>query len=145
MIVPSKVTEDNSKWEMFSMKYDLIIKNGHVFAPQDLGIVDVAIKGGKIAALGDFDTEDAESVIDASGKLIFPGLVETHAHMLLPSWDRDKKRFLYRYCCWGAGGVTTLVILLIKRRVNCPWSEFRRRMEQATGRNVWWIIVFIVP
>ena len=53
-------------WEMNLMKYDLILKGGHVFAPQDLGTVDVAVKDGKIAALGEFDAGEAEDVLDAS-------------------------------------------------------------------------------
>ena len=115
------------------MKYDLIIKNGHVFAPQDLGIVSVAVKGGKIAALGDFDTEDAESVIDASGKLIFPGLVETHAHMLLPLAGTVTKNDFYTGTVAGAfGGVTTLIDFADQKKGKLPMEVIQERMEQAT-------------
>jgi dihydroorotase len=64
-------------------KYDLVIKGGRVLdASQRLDrVTDVAIRGGKIAALqADIASSDAAAAFDARGKLVTAGLVDIHAH-----------------------------------------------------------------
>jgi len=119
------------------MKYDLVLKGGHVYAPYDLGTVDVAIKYGKIAALGEFGTGEAETVLDASGKLILPGVVETHAHMLLPLAGTVTKNDFYSGTVAGAfGGVTTLIDFADQKKGRPPMEIVQERMGQAAGKCV---------
>lgn len=66
------------------MTYQLIIKNGTVLTPQGRMQTDVAVKDGKISALGDFKNEKAEKIIDAAGKFVLPGLVDTQVHFREP-------------------------------------------------------------
>ena len=64
-------------------KYDLVIKGGRVLdASQRLDrVMDVAIRGGKIAALQpNIPASDAAEVFDAKGRIVTPGLVDIHAH-----------------------------------------------------------------
>lgn len=67
--------------------YDLVVKNGTVLDPsQNLdGEMDVAITNGKISAVGKgLDAEpriDARRVIDASGKIVTPGMIDMHVHV----------------------------------------------------------------
>lgn len=64
--------------------YNLLIKNGRVLDPgRGLdGVQDVAVEKGKIARIApDIDARDAERVIDVSGKLVTPGLIDMHAHV----------------------------------------------------------------
>lgn len=60
---------------------DLLIINGHVIDPKnDVDEVkSVAIYGGKITKYE--EGEEAKHVIDAKGKYVFPGLIDSHAHM----------------------------------------------------------------
>jgi dihydroorotase len=60
--------------------YDLVIRNGRVIDPsQHLDrITDVAIRDGKIAALGR-NLHAAES-IDVTGQIVVPGLIDIHLH-----------------------------------------------------------------
>ena len=62
--------------------YDLIIRNGQLVdgTGVDMRIADVAIKNGRIAAVGSV-TATAAREIDASGLLVTPGWVDTHSHM----------------------------------------------------------------
>src|SRR5690349_21718952 len=46
------------------------------------GIFDVAIKDGKIAAVtANTVPSSAKQVVDVSGKLVLPGLIDTHGHV----------------------------------------------------------------
>ena len=62
--------------------YDLIIKGGRVIDPSlRLNAVrDVAITGARIAAVEAGLTTDAAVVIDATGKIVVPGLLDLHTH-----------------------------------------------------------------
>ncbi|MFD4231890.1 amidohydrolase family protein [Streptomyces sp. NPDC058545] len=66
---------------------DLLITGGHVVTlDPDVGDVpggDVLIRDGRIAAVGTVAPEDAlgAQVIDARGRLVIPGMVDTHRHV----------------------------------------------------------------
>jgi dihydroorotase len=66
----------------FAAKYDLIIKGGRVIDPSVRldSIRDVAISGGRIAAVESTIAGDAADTIDARGKLVVPGLLDIHTH-----------------------------------------------------------------
>ncbi len=57
--------------------YEYIIKGGHLFQK---GVQDLAVEGGKIAAIGPSLRGTAGKTIDAAGKTIFPGFVDVHTH-----------------------------------------------------------------
>jgi dihydroorotase len=65
------------------MHYDLLLKNGRVIDPsQTLDcICDVAIADRRIAAVGTLDSQTAKQVLDISGKLVTPGLIDIHVHV----------------------------------------------------------------
>ena len=65
-------------------KFDLVIKGGDVLDPsQSLrGKRDIGIRWGVVEAIeADIPTEQALKMIDASGKLVTPGLVDLHCHV----------------------------------------------------------------
>ena len=63
-------------------RYDLIIKGGRVIDPSARldAVRDVAISGGRIAAVNAGIAGDAAETIDARGKLVVPGLLDIHTH-----------------------------------------------------------------
>lgn len=62
-----------------------LIKHAEVYAPEYLGAVDVLTGGGQILKMGK-DLPAAEAygveVIDGSGKVLMPGLIDAHVHIL---------------------------------------------------------------
>jgi dihydroorotase len=66
----------------FAATYDLLIKGGRVIDPSAGldAIRDVAIAGGKIAAVEASIAADAADTIDARGKIVAPGLIDIHTH-----------------------------------------------------------------
>jgi dihydroorotase len=65
-------------------KYDLLVKGGKVIDPsQDLSALrDVAILGHTVAKVAtDIPEADTRHVIDASGSIVTPGLIDVHVHV----------------------------------------------------------------
>jgi len=67
---------------VFAATYDLIVKGGRVIDPslRINAIRDVAIAGGRIAAVEANIAADAAETIDARGKLVVPGFIDIHTH-----------------------------------------------------------------
>jgi dihydroorotase len=64
--------------------YDLVLRGGHVICPASGldGIMDVGIRGGRIAAVQPtILRSSAKEVIEVGGKLVLPGMIDTHAHV----------------------------------------------------------------
>ena len=66
------------------MSYDTIIRGGTVATASDTFSCDVGITGGRIAALG-ANLGAAKEVVDATGKLVLPGGIDSHVHLSQPS------------------------------------------------------------
>lgn len=58
----------------------VLIKNGTVLTAIDEYPADIFIKNGKVSAIGEALTMQADTVIDAKGKYVFPGGVDQHTH-----------------------------------------------------------------
>ena len=62
-----------------------LIKHAQVFAPEDLGIMDVLLGGNRILKIApELPVEEAYGVevIEGKGKALFPGLIDGHVHIL---------------------------------------------------------------
>ena len=96
-------------------KYDLLLKGGHVIDARNSisGVRDVAIAGGKIAAVAaNIAPADAFKVVDASGFIVTPGLVDIHVHVYAGTGERGSyagDNSLYPDGFTLRSGVTTIV------------------------------------
>lgn len=112
---------DNRK-EDFKVKYllkrewvsmmDLVIKNGKVVTKNGLIETNIKINGEKIVSLK--KTEDingAENIIDATGKIILPGIIDSHVHMQLQDLGKiiTTDTFETGTRAGAFGGVTTTI------------------------------------
>ena len=64
--------------------FDLVIRGGTTATASDTFACDVGIRDGCITALG-HDLGPAVEVIDATGKLVLPGGIDSHVHFAQPS------------------------------------------------------------
>ena len=74
------------------MDSELLIKNGRVIDPAN-GIdkkCDVLIADEKIVEVGKVD-KPVKNIIDATGKLVVPGLIDIHVHFREPG-DEEEER-----------------------------------------------------
>ncbi len=62
----------------------LLIKNAHVYAPDDLGQKDILVSGGKIAMMEDkIDLQGITlKTFDVEGKKVTPGFIDRHVHVI---------------------------------------------------------------
>src|SRR5258708_40096958 len=60
--------------------FDLVIRGGKVATAADSFTADIGVTGGRIAALGESLGKGAEE-IDARGKLVLPGGIDSHCHI----------------------------------------------------------------
>src|SRR5712671_279517 len=64
--------------------YDLLLRGGRVICPASgvNGVMDVAVRDGKVAAVQkDILPATAKETVDVRGRLVLPGMIDTHAHV----------------------------------------------------------------
>ena len=111
---------------------DLIVRGGRIVTATDVFEAAVAITRGAIAAIGPEEMlPPAGRVIDAAGKIVFPGLIDCHLHVG-PEYDDWKTSALAA----ARTGLTTLVPF-----VTCDDGErlpkaIHRLREEAEGASV---------
>lgn len=114
--------------------FDLILRGGSVVDTDAVRPLDLAIDGGKIAArLAPGEPAQAVTVLDVSGLLLMPGLVDAHVHLREPgmTWKED---FASGTRAAAAGGVTTVLVM----PTDDPWTvstaDFTAKQALAQGR-----------
>jgi dihydroorotase-like cyclic amidohydrolase len=113
--------------------FDLVVSNGTVVIP---GVgsskADVAVKRGKIAAIGEGLAPRGTEVLDASSKHVLPGIFDPHTHIGIErSYEEEAETET------GAaliGGVTTIGIFLrsLKDSYNLHLPGFRKAMDELS-------------
>ncbi|MEX2454215.1 MAG: dihydropyrimidinase [Rhodospirillaceae bacterium] len=97
--------------------YDLVVRGGRVATASDVFMADIGIRGGRIAALGDGLDAGAEE-IDAGGRLVTPGGVDSHCHVEQVSstgiWTADDWFTATRSA--ACGGTTTILPFACQHR-----------------------------
>jgi len=110
--------------------YDLVIKNGTLMSPQGTMQVDLGIVGEKIVAAGVDLSGKLE--IDASGKLVLPGVIDAHTHMALRvagTWSSDD--FFTGTRAAACGGVTTIVDFTVGSAETTIPEDIEKRQQVA--------------
>src|SRR5437764_15282206 len=67
-----------------NQRFDTILKSGTVVNQDGEGVRDLAIAGGRIAAIGSLGQASAAEVVDCKGLHILPGVIDTQVHFREP-------------------------------------------------------------
>lgn len=85
-----------------------VLKNGQMLTENgDLEVKDVVMEDGRVTAIGDGLERDGAQVIDVTGKLVAPGLVDVHVHLREPGGEH-KETIATGTAAAARGGYTTV-------------------------------------
>jgi dihydroorotase len=73
-----------------SETYEFLFRNGTVVNQDGTGTHDVAVRDGRIAAIGDIDPRRAGKVIDCTGLHILPGVIDSQVHFREPGAEQKE-------------------------------------------------------
>jgi dihydroorotase len=95
-----------------SRRMKMLIKNGRVVDPENKldEICDVLIESGRISRVGKNIKAGAEKNIDATGKIVLPGLVDMHVHFREPGRE-DKETIASGTNAALKGGITSVLAM----------------------------------
>ncbi len=119
--------------------FDLLIRNGQVVAEGQVLDVDVAVEGERVAGLLARGTPlDARRTIDATGKYVVPGGIDSHVHFDMEFMGTSKHTFESGTIAAAFGGTTTVIDFTLDMSLQGlpPIEQFKRRRERAEGRAV---------
>jgi len=110
----------------------ILIKNGRVITASSNQIADIFIDGETISVIGKDLNINADQVLDATGKYVFPGGIDPHVHLDMPfmgtyssdNYETGTKAALH--------GGTTMVIDFI---LQTQGKSLRNALEQRQGRS----------
>jgi dihydropyrimidinase len=115
----------------------LLIRGGQVVTASDSLVADIYCEDETITRIGrNLDAPPSATVIDASGKLVFPGFIDPHVHIYLPfmgtyakgTYATESKAALF-------GGTTTLIEMICPSRSEEPLAAFELWKSKAVGTS----------
>lgn len=119
---------------------DLLIRNGHLIDPASgvNALRDLLLRDGRVAAVeppGELDGVDAAETIDATGKIVAPGLIDAHVHLREPG-QTYKETIATGTAAAAAGGFTTVVAMPNTTPVNDSVAKLEWMLDAARGSLV---------
>ena len=113
----------------------MLIRGGTVVTSAGERVADVLVRDGKVAEVGS-RLRDSGEVIDATGLLVLPGLVDPHTHLLLDTGTaRTADDYLSGSASAAAGGVTTYLEFVPQLTGQGLLPSVASRRELIEGRS----------
>jgi dihydropyrimidinase len=117
------------------MAFDTIIRGGTVATASDTTECDVGIADGKIVALGR-DLTGGREIIDATGRYVLPGGIDSHVHIAQPSGPGIVMADDFESCTRSAafGGNTTILPFCLQETGTPMRETVKAYHRQAEGK-----------
>lgn len=115
----------------------LLIKNGEIVTADSRYVADIYCEGETITRIDRHLSAPAgATVIDATGKFVFPGFIDPHVHIYLPFMGTESKDN-YQTGSKAAlvGGTTTLIEMCCPSRQMSARAGFETWMSKAVGQS----------
>ncbi|GAA4733058.1 dihydropyrimidinase [Flavisolibacter ginsenosidimutans] len=113
----------------------ILIKNGRVVTADSDSIADIFIEGETVKAIGKDLPMQADEIIDASGKLVFPGGIDPHVHLDMPfmgTFSSDSYETGTRAALFGG---TTMVIDFILQKQGASLADALKEWRSRSDNN----------
>jgi dihydroorotase len=112
----------------------MLIKNGQLVSPNSTFRGHLIIEAGKVAGvlLRDANLPDAQTVIDAAGLYVLPGLIDPHVHFRVPGLEY-KEDFNTGSQAAVAGGITTIIDMPNVIPPTATVAALQAKLECADG------------
>jgi len=90
----------------------ILIKGGRVIDPANKidALLDILIEDNKISKVAKNIEAQANSIIDATGKIVAPGIIDMHVHLRQPGRE-DKETVATATAAAAKGGITTVLAM----------------------------------
>src|ERR1700728_4470896 len=115
----------------------LLIRNADIVNAGSRSRGDIYVENETITRIGtSLEAPPDAEVIDATGKLIFPGFIDPHVHIYLPfmgTLAKDNYPTASRAAL--VGGTTTLIEMVCPARNDDPWQAYELWKSQAAGKS----------
>ena len=115
----------------------ILIKNGRIVTAADDYVADIFIEGETISVIGKNLSVQADTVIDASGKLVFPGGIDPHVHLAMPfmgTFSSDTHETGTRAALHG--GTTTVIDFVLQKQGHSLKEALADWNSRAKGTTV---------
>jgi dihydropyrimidinase len=114
----------------------VLLKNGLVVTSGGSYIADVHVEGDKIKAVGSGLSVKTDETVDATGKYILPGAIDTHTHIDMPfmgttSADDWRTGSIAAAC----GGTTTILDFSLQNKGEMLRDAVERQKAKADGKT----------
>jgi dihydroorotase (multifunctional complex type) len=117
-------------------RYATRVTGGRVMVRGQLVDADVVIDQGRIIALvRPGESADAAEVIDATGRAVLPGIIDTHAHTREPGYV-NKEDFFTASCAAAVGGITTMIDMPNVEPPTDSVEAYLSKRELAAAKSV---------
>jgi dihydropyrimidinase len=114
-----------------------LVKNGTVVTAGDRYDADIYIDKGRITLIGQGLNIPADTVVDASGKLVMPGGIDVHTHLDMPfGGTTSADDFESGTIAAAHGGTTTVVDFAIQNFGEGLFPAFEGWSKKAEGKAV---------
>lgn len=115
--------------------FDMLVRRGRVVSEEGIAVQSVAILDGRVAALiSGGDEPPAREVIEASDRIVLPGIVDSHVHFREPGLTH-KEDFASGSLAAAAGGVTTVMVMPTDDPFTITADTFTEKIALANGRT----------
>jgi dihydroorotase len=114
---------------------DLLVGRGLVIDEGGVREESLAIEGGRVVAtIAHGEEPPAREVVDATGKMVLPGLIDSHVHFREPGLTH-KEDFSTGTLAAAAGGVTTVMVMPTDNPFTLTPADFSAKRALAEGRT----------
>jgi dihydroorotase len=113
--------------------YDLILSGGTVVNHDGIGHRDIAVRSGRIAAIGDLARASAGEAVDCRGLHILPGVIDTQVHFREPGLTH-KEDLESGSRAAVQGGVTAVFEMPNTDPVTTSAAALEDKLKRAGGR-----------